>query len=238
MSPFHSGSIPMRTIFFPAAVFLICLYASLACAAPDMKFTSTQFDFGEVYQGEKVLHSFEFVNAGQDPLLIDRVRSSCGCTAVLISEKNLDPGAKGQVQANFDSTRFRGTVSKTIYLYSNDPVKPVVQLKIKGEVIEIVAVEPKQVNFGTVAGDQTLVSKVILRNQGEKPLTLGPPSTTAIELQADMPKTVLAKGEEVSLDLMLSPKPGTERFSGYVLVPVDGVPKNQLRIPVYAAISK
>ncbi|MBW2472986.1 MAG: DUF1573 domain-containing protein [Deltaproteobacteria bacterium] len=228
----------MRTIVCTVVVFLIGLYASLACAAPDMAFTSTQFDFGKVFQGDKVLHTFEFVNAGQDPLLIDRVRSSCGCTAVLVSEKNLAPGAKGQVQANFDSARFRGTVSKTIYLYSNDPVKPVMQLKIKGEVIEIVAVEPEQVNFGTVAGDQTLVSKVVFRNQGENQLTLGKPSTTAIELQAEMSETILAKGEEITLELMLSPKPGTTRFSGYVLVPVDGVPKNQLRIPVYAVIRK
>jgi hypothetical protein len=203
-----------------------------------MQFASTQFDFGEVYQGEKVMHVFEFVNAGQDPLLIDRVRSSCGCTAALVSDKNLAPGAKGKVQTNFDSARFRGHVSKTIYLYSNDPVKPLVQLIIKGEVLEIVAVEPEQVNFGTVDGDQTLVSKVVLRNQGEKPLSIGAPSTTAAELLAEMPETTLARGEEVVLELMLSPKPGTTRFSGYVLVPVAGVPKNQLRIPVYAAIRK
>ncbi len=226
----------MRTIVCPAVAFLICLCGSPAFAVPDMKFTSTQFDFGEVYQGARVQHAFEFVNAGQDPLLIDRVRSSCGCTAVLVSEKNLAPGEKGQIKTNFDSTRFRGSVSKTIYLYSNDPVKPVVQLKIKGEVLEIIAVEPEQVNFGTVPGDQTLTSKVILRNQGETLMTLGVPSTTAAELQAEMPATTLAKGEEVSLELLLSPKPGTLRFSGYVLVPVDGVPNNQLRIPVYAAI--
>jgi len=226
----------MRTTVCPVVAFLICLCGSLAFAAPDIKFTSPQFDFGEVYQGERVQHAFEFVNAGQDPLLIDRVHSSCGCTAVLVSEKNLAPGAKGQIKTNFDSARFRGSVSKTIYLYSNDPVKPVVQLKIKGEVLEIIAVEPEQVNFGKVAGDQTLVAKVVLRNQGETPLTLGVPSTTAAELQAEMPETTLAKDEEVSLELMLSPKPGTLRFSGYVLVPVDGVPNNQLRIPVYAAM--
>jgi hypothetical protein len=229
---------PMRTIVCPFLAFLVCLYGSLAFAAPDMQFTSTQFDFGEVYQGEKVLHAFEFVNAGQDPLLIDRVRSSCGCTAVLVSEKTLAPGAKGRIQANFDSARFRHTVSKTVYVYSNDPAKPVVQLIIKGEVLEIVTMEPELVNFGTVVSDQTLVSKVVLSNQGEKPLTFGVPTTTATELQADMPETTLARGEEVVLELSLSPKPGTTRFSGYILVPVDGVPKNQLRIPVYAAIRK
>jgi hypothetical protein len=228
----------MRTIVCLSALFAFSLYGSLACAAPDLQFTSTLFDFGQVHQGEKVLHAFEFVNAGQDPLLIDRVRSSCGCTAVLVSDKNLAPGAAGQVQANFDSARFRGSVSKTVYIYSNDPVKPVVQLKIKGEVLELVAVEPEQVNFGTVSGDQTLASRVILRNQGGQPLTLGAPTTTAEELQAEMSSGTLAAGEEIVLELMLSPKPGTTRFSGYVLVPVTGVPNNQLRIPVYAAMRK
>lgn len=226
----------MRILVCLSVLLVASLSGSQVSAAPDLNFTSTLFDFGQVSQGEKVLHAFEFVNAGQDPLLIDRVRSSCGCTAVLLSEKNLAPGAAGQVQANFDSTRFRGSVSKTIYIYSNDPVKPVVQLKIKGEVLELVAVEPEQVNFGTVSGDQTLASRVVLRNQGGQPLTFGTPSTTAAELQAEMPSGTLAAGEEVALELMLSPKPGTTRFSGYVLVPVDGVPKNQLRIPVYAAI--
>lgn len=228
----------MRTITCLVLALSICLYTASASAAPDIKFTSTQFDFGTVLQGEEVRHAFEFVNAGEDPLVIDRVRSSCGCTAALVSEKNLAPGATGHIQTNFDSARFRGTVSKRIYLYSNDPVKPLVQLVIKGEVLELVAVQPEQVNFGTVAGDQTLVAQVVLRNQGEKPLTLGAPSTTATELQAEMPLTTLASGEEVAIELMLSPKPGTTRFSGYVLVPVDGVPKNQLRIPVYAAIRK
>lgn len=226
----------MRTMVCLVAVMLALATGSVASAAPDLKLTTTQFDFGEVYQGEKVLHAFEFVNAGQDPLVIDRVRSSCGCTAVLLSDKNLEPGETGQIQATFDSTRFRGEVSKTIYLYSNDPVQPVRQLKIKGRVLEIVAIEPAQVNFGTVSGDQTLVSQVVLRNQGEQPLTFGQPSTTAAELQAEMPKTTLVKGEEVTLELMLSPKPGTIRFSGYILVPVNGVPKDQLRIPVYASL--
>ena len=139
---------------------------------------------------------------------------------------------------SFDSARFSGSVSKTIYLYSNDPVKPVVQLKIKGEVIKLVAIEPEQVNFGKVAGDQTLVTKVVLRNQGGKPLTLGAPSTTAEELQAQVSETVLDNGEAASLEVMLSPKPGTMRFSGYVLVPVDGVPNSQLRIPVYATVGQ
>lgn len=228
----------MRFFVCIVTVITMSLLAANAFAKPSLQVDNRSFDFGEVFQGEKVPHVFEFVNAGDEQLIITKVRSSCGCTAVLVSEKVLAPGAKGEIKANFDSTRFRGDISKTIYVYSNDPVSPVKQLKIKGKVLEIVAVEPSQVNFGKIAGDQTLSAQVQLRNQGNEPLKLNAPKTTAKELQADMPAKTLAKGEMTTLNLMLTPKPGTVRFSGYVLVPVNGVPKDELRIPVYATINK
>lgn len=227
----------MRATLYLTVIILACLSVSPAFAAPNLQVDNPKYDFGEVFQGEKVLHVFEFVNEGDEMLTIDRVRSSCGCTAALVSERNIPPGGKGELQANFDSTRFRDAVSKTISLYSNDPVRPIVQLQIKGKVLETVTVLPSQVNFGTVAAQKPLISTVLLRNQGGKPLTLGKPRSTAAELVVKMSETDFADGDEVTLELQLTPKPGQVRFSGYVLVPVDGVPKNELRIPVYATIS-
>ncbi len=228
----------MRIILFFVTIMLTFFAGSFAFAAPNLQINDPKFDFGEIFQGEKVLHVFEFVNEGDEILKIDRVRSSCGCTAVMVSEKSIPPGGKGELQANFDSTRFRNDVSKTIYLYSNDPVRPVMQFQIKGTILETVAVEPTQVNFGAVAAGEPVTSKVLLRNQGKKPLTFGEPHSTAAELVAKIPETSLASGAEMSLELQLTPKPGQTRFSGYVLVPVDGVPKNELRIPVYATLKK
>jgi hypothetical protein len=215
---------------------LICLSCSRVFAAPVLQVENPKFDFGEVFQGEKVLHAFEFFNKGDETLRIDRVRSSCGCTAVLVSEKILPPGGKGEIKANFDSTRFRGSVSKKIYLYSNDPVRPTMQFHIKGKVLEIVAIEPSQINFGKVTAEKPVTSTILLRNQGGKPLTLGKAHSTAAELAVKMPGVAFADGDEVTLEIQLTPKLGRARFSGYVLVPIDGVPKNELRIPVYATI--
>jgi hypothetical protein len=228
----------MRTIVVLASLISLCLFTPFAFAAPDLQVKTPTFNFGEIYQGDKVPHVFEFANQGEDPLIIDRVRSSCGCTAVLVSEKNIPPGAKGELKANFDSARFRGAISKTIYLYSNDPVRPTMQFHLKGSVLEFVAVEPAQINFGRVEAENPVTTKVVLRNQGKETLTLGKPHATAAELVAQMPEVDFVSGAEVTLELKLTPKPGQERFSGYVLVPVDGVPKNELRIPVYATINK
>lgn len=216
---------------------LICLFGSAAIAAPNLQAKDPKFDFGEVFQGDKVPHIFEFINEGDETLKVDRVRSSCGCTAVLVSDKEIPPGGKGEIQANFDSSRFRGSVAKTIYLYTNDPVRPTMQFHIKGTILETVVVEPAQINFGQVTASKPVTTTVVLRNQGREPLVLGTPTSTAAELLVEMSKTSFASGEEVTLQLKLTPRPGQARFSGYVLVPVDGVPRNELRISVYAAIN-
>lgn len=227
----------MRFTLCFATIFFVCLFASLAFAAPVLQVENPRFDFGEVFQGERVRHVFEFVNQGDETLKIDRISSSCGCTAALVSEKSIPPGGKGELLANFDSTRFRNAVSKTISLYSNDPVHPVMQFNIKGKVLEAITVVPAQIHFGTVGSEKPVSTTVLLRNQGGKPMTFGKPRSTATELTVKMPETSFAGGDEVTLELILTPKPGQVRFSGYVLVPVDGVPKNELRIPVYATIA-
>jgi len=227
----------MRVVLSLLLVSFFALCSS-AFGAPVLRVEMPNFDFGEVLQGDKVPHVFKFTNEGDEILQIDRVRSSCGCTAVLVAEKTIPPGGVGEIKANFDSSRFRGDVSKTIYVYSNDPVDPTKQLHLKGKVLEKITVEPSQINFGTVAPKQTVTSQVVIRNQVEKPMVVGKPKSTAEELTVKMTEATLTRGEEVTIELELTPKPGQTRFSGYVLVPVDGVPRNELRIPVYATIKQ
>ncbi len=68
-------------------------------------------------------------------------------------------------------------------------------------------------------------------------MTLGKPHSTAAELAVKMKGTSFAKGDEVAIEIKLTPKPGQDRFSGYILVPVAGLKKKELRIPVYATIN-
>ncbi len=223
--------------FFSLLTFVLVTHlAATALAAPSLEVEAASFDFGEISQGEKVRHVFIFSNVGDETLMIDRVRSSCGCTAALVSDKILEPGETGEVQANFDSTRFSGSVSKTIYLYTNDPVYPTKQLYVKGKIRELVSIKPTQVNFGTVAPKLPVQAKVVVRNQGKETMTLGTPRSTAPELVVKMEDAPFEVGTEIAIDLKLTAKPGQQRFSGYILVPIEGGPQKELRIPVYAEI--
>ena len=222
-------------LFIAGALFLGTV---AAWAAPVVGVAKTEHNFGTVLQGESVRHVFAFTNRGDAPLNVEKVSSSCGCTAALASANTLAPGESGEIQTSFDSTRFRGAINKTVYLYTNDPAQPMVQLHIKGTVQVELAVEPQLVNFGAVTARHTVRSVVTLTNQGKQPVRLEKPETTAPELAARFSAEVIPPGGKVTVDLSLTPKPGQGRFSGYVLFKANGAITHDLRIPVYADLGE
>jgi hypothetical protein len=212
----------------------LLLAAVSVWAAPVVTVPAPEHDFGTILQGENVRHVFVFTNNGDTTLNVEKISSSCGCTAALASAKQLAPGESGEVQTSFDSTRFRGAVKKTVYLYTNDPAQPMIQMQLKGNVKEELTMTPQMVNFGTVAPQKAVKASVSLVNQGDREVRLDGLGTTAPELVARMSATVVPPGGTVSVDLTLTPKPGQNRFSGYVLFKAAGAIRHDLRIPVYA----
>jgi hypothetical protein len=229
----------MKRLFLAGgACCAVMLLACTAWAAPAVSVPTPEHNFGTIFQGENVRHVFTFANRGDAPLTIDKVSSSCGCTAALASAKVLAPGESGEIQTSFDSTRFRGAISKTVYLYTNDPAQPMVQLQLKGNVQVEVALEPQLVNFGTVVPKRTVKSTVSLINQGKQEVRLEGLETTAPELAARLSAAVVPPGGQVTVELALTPKPGQPRFSGYVLFKAAGAINHDLRIPVYADLGE
>ncbi len=101
-------------------------------AAPVFVAEKNLHDFGEVTQGESTTHTFRFQNAGDEVLEISRLRSSCGCTAALLSAQRLAPGELGELKVTFNSAGFRGMVQKLITFDTNDPDHPSANFLLKG----------------------------------------------------------------------------------------------------------
>ncbi len=99
-----------------------------------MEFKSETIDYGEIKKGSDGLRVFEFINTGDAPLVIEDVKSSCGCTVPKKPEEPIMPGEKGEIEVKYDTKR-PGPIRKTVTVYSNADV-PVKALKIKGTVID------------------------------------------------------------------------------------------------------
>lgn len=221
-------------VIFVLGLFLAC--AAVAAAAPKIEFEEETFSFGEVYQGAKVEHVFTFRNGGDEPLTIDKVRTSCGCTAALLSATVLQPGEAGELRTSFDSGRFRGEVVKTIYVYANDPLRQVSQLYVRGKVTPEIVVEPAQLELDGLTVGRAQEARVVLTGRGKEAVPLLSVETTAPELQAALSAETLLPGKTAEVVVTVTPREGKARLSGYVLVKTGSSHVPELRIPVYGVV--
>ena len=93
-------------------------------SGPQIYFAETSFDFGDITQGDKVEHVFEFENTGNEPLILTDVRTTCGCTAPEWPREPVIPGAKAQVKVVFNSAGKIGIQNKVITIMSNSVNSP------------------------------------------------------------------------------------------------------------------
>lgn len=101
---------------------------------PEISFEEGEFNFGKVAVGEKIVHSYSFVNKGKADLQIAQVTPSCGCTTLKDWPKEpISPGKSGVITVEFNSAGFSGNIEKTIQVATNGIPRDF-YLKLKGEV--------------------------------------------------------------------------------------------------------
>lgn len=84
-----------------------------------IRFEETEFDFGEVKEGDIVTHSFKFTNVGKVPLTIMNARSTCGCTVPEWPEEPIPPGGTGEIAAKFNTDMKKNQQKKVITVTAN-----------------------------------------------------------------------------------------------------------------------
>lgn len=128
------------------AVVLLAGTAAAQALNPRVVIPEPVYDAGKVAKGEKISHDFVVRNDGEAPLEISDVRPACGCT-VADFDDTIAPGETGSVRAVLDTMTFDGPISKSITVFTNDPVNPKLQLAVKAEVQPYLLIQPGYARF-------------------------------------------------------------------------------------------
>jgi hypothetical protein len=102
--------------------------------APVIQMVNANFDWGQIEEGQPVECEFAFKNTGKSDLIIRKIKPSCGCTTVEPSNKVIKPGQSSSFKVTIKTNGLSGRNAKSITLISNDPVTPVVAIRISGTV--------------------------------------------------------------------------------------------------------
>ena len=96
-------------------------------------------DYGQIEEDSDGSWSFAFKNLGEEAIIINRVRSTCGCTVPEWPRQPIEPGAAGEITVKYNTAQ-TGTFMKSVVVYSSAANSPV-KLQIKGKVVPVIEEE-------------------------------------------------------------------------------------------------
>ena len=126
----------MKKVFLTLVVALFG-FAAQAQEQPaegaQINFEQKVINYGKIEKGGNGSRVFKFKNEGNEPLVLNSVRASCGCTTPKWTREPIAPGTEGEIIVKYDTNRL-GNFHKTVTVQSNAASKTVV-LTIKGQVM-------------------------------------------------------------------------------------------------------
>ncbi len=164
-----------------------------------MSFEKEKHNFGAVKQdGGSVDYQFVFTNTGAKPIIIEDVKSSCGCTTPSWSKAPVAPGAKGDITASFNPDKRPGHFNKTITVTSNAENSPIT-LTVTGDVGEVAVTPekeyPSKVGILRMNTTHANFASMVNNEKKTKELYIYNPTKATVKVIADpsyMPKYVTA----------------------------------------------
>ncbi|TAL69305.1 MAG: DUF1573 domain-containing protein [Bacteroidetes bacterium] len=161
--------------------------------------------------------TIELKNAGNQKLMISNVRPSCGCTAVLLDKKELEPGQTANLDVRLNVAAKSGPVVKTVFIESNDPAKPNVNLYLKAEVQVDIEVSPAQYfSFDDMKLGTESTSKVVLKNNSSQTVTFADISVAPDYVKVKIPKELTLKPHE-EYEIVATVTPKNKGYFGCIL---------------------
>jgi hypothetical protein len=144
---------------------------------PRIAVSQEEIDFGELFMGEVPKKIIELSNKGEGDLRVQKIHSSCGCTAVRkvssvdVSLKDLESGAKEMVlkpgeetdiEISLDTSKMKGPLQKEVRVESNDTEHNPLLIVIKAKALKPVELQPERLTFGRVVHFTTATQSTVL----------------------------------------------------------------------------
>ncbi|HWO57410.1 MAG TPA: DUF1573 domain-containing protein [bacterium] len=212
---------------------LMLVFAVAASAQPKLKIAEENFDFGYTPEGLPVMHKYWAHNVGTDTLKIIRVRPSCGCTSVPLTKNRLAPGDSVSLALKFDTRRFKGKLSKTATVETNDTLTTANKLKFTAEVgmfEGIMIANPAMVYLDTLGKSEQVV---MIKNTSVAPYKISIASPLEDFMHFELSTTELEGKGEAAILIRATPQTPIGEYNASVTLHFEGPQPQNLTIPVY-----
>ncbi len=215
-----------------AAITSTAMTAS-AEAAPKLKIDNDTFDFGFTPEGLPVVHKYWAYNVGDETLRITHIRPSCGCTSVPLTKHYIEPGDSVGMELKFDTKRFKGQVTKTAAVVTNDLTQSDAKLHFTARVGKwegVILTTPSQVYLDTLGKTEQIVT---IKNTSAETYTVSIASPIAPHMDFALSSTSLPAKGEIKMSIRPTPQTPIGEYNTSVTLHLDGPEPHNVTVPVY-----
>ncbi|HTB84896.1 MAG TPA: DUF1573 domain-containing protein [Candidatus Sulfotelmatobacter sp.] len=187
--------------------FFFWLLLSLPCldglAQPRLVIDQPVWNFGSVTNLVWLEHDFVISNAGDEPLKVSQVVSSCNSCLLTDIEKNtIPPRSSTLVRSRLDLRLLSGEITRAIMIDCNDPQQASIVLELRGEVVSAYLVTPSAIELD-LSKEQTATAQIqplfklradlsqVDCDDSNIVATIGPESSAGTTLTVESRQTIL-----------------------------------------------
>ncbi|GIV39153.1 MAG: hypothetical protein KatS3mg033_0953 [Thermonema sp.] len=207
-------------------LWLLLLCSSAAWAQGKFSFNKEIHDFGNIDEGTVATYEFVFTNVGDQPIVLQSVSASCGCTTPYYTREPVLPGKKGVIKVSYNSLGRPGAFTKSVTIRSNAS-EPIKTLLIKGYVHPKTEAKTNpdapDLRFdktvwqvGSLQQGQSAKGTFILRNNGKKTLEIYRVSTSCDCIEYTLGKKRIEPGETTAIEVLYTAKKAGKQVRDYI----------------------
>ncbi|MCZ6598743.1 MAG: DUF1573 domain-containing protein [Planctomycetota bacterium] len=183
---------------------------------------SSSKDYGEMIQGAEGTHTFRMKSNGEGPLIVSRIKPSCGCTAAeiqLVGEGGErltyrlgDPipvGSEFELETVLKTVGRTGQMKTSVALFSNDTKNNPFRLELLAKVEPVLTVEPRMLDFKRITSADVKEGTIRVESKHLGPFKLTLDESQLVEpVQAELRPVYPdsdGRSEAWDLDIRLGP---------------------------------
>lgn len=122
------------SLFF--LLYIVLTFSVKTVAQPKVIVDQVNYNFGDIVQDSVVQKTFTITNGGNDTLKITNIKTSCGCTAAVLGNKEIPASKSTQIKVTFNSSGKLDKQIKNITLNTNDPKNSIIVFTLTGNVLK------------------------------------------------------------------------------------------------------
>ena len=177
--PVRCKSLTSGMLYVLAIAAYACVFPALAhgqARAPGPRPVTTDgplvcdepvFDFGERDSTAAFKHTFSLKNAGDAAITIDRVITTCGCTAATLDKKTLAPGESVPLEIDVRLAGFRGNFQRHTYVVYGGDEPQQTRLTIRGTIVQRIRLTPERLNLALASADSPTTASAVIESLEE-----------------------------------------------------------------------